>query len=126
MGFNLGESQILVAPPFAVAALAMWLAGWAGDKYSHRGPILAVCMLVSIFGCALMGFHSNGSVRYVGAFLTTAGTYSAIPVSMAYQANNIRGQWKRAFSGALVVAISGLGGVVGSFVFRQVGPRAER
>lgn len=118
MGFDIGESQILVAPPYAVAGVAMWLAGWAGDKYRTRGPIIVASMLVSIFGCALMGFHGDNGTRYCGAFLTTAGTYCAIPVSMAYQANNIRGQWKRAFSSALVVAVSGLGGVVGSFAFR--------
>lgn len=118
MGFTIGESQILVAPPYAFAALAMWTAGWVGDRYHFRGPIIVVCMITSIVGCLLMGFHKSNGVRYFGAFLTTAGTTGAVPVTMAYQSNNIRGQWKRAFSSALVVAISGVGGVVGSFAFR--------
>ncbi|KAH6693511.1 major facilitator superfamily domain-containing protein [Plectosphaerella plurivora] len=119
MGFSVGESQILVAPPYVFASLAMFSAGWLGDRYRCRGPILVVCMLTSLTGCLLMGFHKASGVRYFGAFITTAGTTSAIPVTMAYQSNNIRGQWKRAFSSALVVAISGIGGVVGSFAFRS-------
>ena len=37
---------------------------------------------------------------------------------MAYQANNIRGQWKRAFCSATFVGMGGVGGIAGSLVFR--------
>lgn len=37
---------------------------------------------------------------------------------MAYQANNIRGQWKRAFASATLVGFGGIGGIAGSTVFR--------
>lgn len=37
---------------------------------------------------------------------------------MTYQANNIRGQWKRAFCSATLVGFGGIGGIVGSTVFR--------
>jgi hypothetical protein len=37
---------------------------------------------------------------------------------MAYQANNIRGQWKRAFASATLVGFGGIGGITGSTVFR--------
>lgn len=37
---------------------------------------------------------------------------------MAYQANNIRGQWKRAFCSASLVGLGGIGGIAGSLVFR--------
>lgn len=38
---------------------------------------------------------------------------------MAYQANNIRGQWKRAFCSATLIGFGGIGGIAGSLVFRQ-------
>jgi MFS transporter, ACS family, DAL5 transporter family protein len=38
---------------------------------------------------------------------------------MAYQANNIRGQWKRAFASATLVGFGGIGGIAGSTVFRS-------
>lgn len=37
---------------------------------------------------------------------------------MAYQANNIRGQWKRAFASATLVGFGGIGGIAGSTIFR--------
>jgi len=37
---------------------------------------------------------------------------------MSYQANNIRGQWKRAFCSAILVGMGGVGGIAGGLVFR--------
>ncbi|EEY22931.1 pantothenate transporter liz1 [Verticillium alfalfae VaMs.102] len=66
----------------------------------------------------IMGFHPNSNVRYFGVFLVTAGANSNIPAVMAYQANNIRGQWKRAFCSATLVSFGGVGGIAGSLLFR--------
>jgi hypothetical protein len=38
---------------------------------------------------------------------------------MTYQANNIRGQWKRAFCSATLVGFGGIGGIAGGLVFRE-------
>ncbi|KAM0275091.1 hypothetical protein ACHAQH_007570 [Verticillium albo-atrum] len=118
MGFSVAKSQALVAPPYVFAAVVMHVVGFLGDKYRMRGPFLVAMMLLSITGTSLMGFHETSGFRYFGVFLTAAGTTSAVPVTMAYQANNIRGQWKRAFSSALVVGVSGFGGIIGTLVFR--------
>lgn len=45
---------------------------------------------------------------------------------MAYQANNIRGQWKRAFCSASLVGFGGVGGIAGSLVFRAQDAPAYR
>ncbi|WQF87761.1 Putative major facilitator superfamily, MFS transporter superfamily [Colletotrichum destructivum] len=123
MGFSTGQAQILTAPPYVFAAVVMYATGWLGDRYMLRGPIIVGDMLLSIVGTCLMGFHGDVAVRYLGVFLVTAGAVSAAPATMAYQANNIRGQWKRAFCSAFVVGISGLGGIAGSLVFRRDKPR---
>ncbi|KAL2837191.1 hypothetical protein BJY01DRAFT_221279 [Aspergillus pseudoustus] len=65
------------------------------------------------------GFANNPATRYVGVFRTTAGANANIPASMAYQANNIRGQWTRAFASASLVGLGGVGGIAGSLVFRS-------
>ena len=44
----------------------------------------------------------------------------------AYQANNIRGQWKRALASATLVGAGGIGGIVGSTVFRSQDAPAYR
>ena len=97
LGFTVGVSQCLVTPPYAFAGIIMILSGWFGDKYHVRGPVCAFNALLALIGLSILGFHTNGSVRYFGVFLATAGANANIPTAMAYQANNIRGQWKRAF-----------------------------
>lgn len=120
MGFTVGQAQCLIAPPYALAGIVMYGTAWVGDKYHIRGPIIIFNMLLVLIGLPIMGFHSNPAVRYFGVFLTTAGANSNVPAAMSYQANNIRGQWKRAFCSATFVAFGGIGGIAGSLVFRYV------
>lgn len=118
LGFSVAASQCLVAPPYAFAAIVMYTTGYLGDKYHLRGPVIVFNMILCIVGTAIMGFHKNANVRYFGVFLTTAGANSNVPATMAYQANNIRGQWKRAFCSATLVGMGGVGGIAGGLVFR--------
>ncbi|KAK4218359.1 high-affinity nicotinic acid transporter [Rhypophila decipiens] len=119
MGFSVGAAQCLVAPPYALAGIVMYGTSKFGDKYKVRGPIILFNTMLVIIGLPIMGFHSNAAVRYFGVFLTTAGANSNVPAAMSYQANNIRGQWKRAFCSATFVAFGGIGGIAGSLVFRD-------
>jgi len=118
LGFEAGAAQCLIAPPYVFAGIVMIATGWWGDKYHMRGPAIAFNAILSIIGLSIVGFHSNAKIRYFGVFLATAGANANVPVVMSYQANNIRGQWKRAFCSATLVGAGGLGGIVGSTVFR--------
>ncbi|GLA96323.1 hypothetical protein AtubIFM57143_003788 [Aspergillus tubingensis] len=64
-------------------------------------------------------FTKGNGPRLVGCFLTTMGANSNVPAAMAYQANNVRGQWKRAACSAIFVGLGASGGMVGSLVFRS-------
>lgn len=90
----------------------MYAQACAGDRYRLRGPIIALNAVVALVGLALMGFHPHYPARYAGAFLLLAGSSGNTPPVLAYQANNIRGHWKRAFCSATLVG-------VGAFVFRS-------
>ncbi|KAK6086450.1 phthalate transporter [Seiridium cupressi] len=118
LGFSIGASQCLIAPPYAFAGFVMFGTGWLGDRYHIRGPIIIINMLLCLIGTPIMGWHPNPSVRYFGIFLVTAGANSNVPAALSYQANNIRGQWKRAFCSATFVGFGGIGGIAGSLVFR--------
>jgi hypothetical protein len=119
MGFNVAEAQCLTAPPYALAGILMVSTSWVADRYRMRAPILVFNSVLALIGLPIMGFAKSAAVRYFGVFLTTAGANANIPASMAYQANNIRGQWTRAFASATLVAFGGIGGVAGSLVFRS-------
>jgi len=72
----------------------------------------------------LQGYAPQAGVRYFGSFLVCAAANGGVPTVMAYQANNLRGQWNRAFASATLVGFGGIGGIAGSTVFRtQDAPR---
>ncbi|KKK26403.1 phthalate transporter [Aspergillus rambellii] len=119
MGYSTGAAQCLVAPPYGLAGIVMYGTSWVGDRYRTRGPILIFNALLCIIGLPMMGFAKSHAVQYVGVFFTVAGTNANIPACMAYQANNIRGQWTRALSSATLVGFGGIGGIAASLVFRE-------
>ncbi|ETN40073.1 uncharacterized protein HMPREF1541_04348 [Cyphellophora europaea CBS 101466] len=119
IGFSVAASQCLVAPPYVLSAMLMYATSWYGDKYKTRAPVLIFNSVISIIGLPIMGFSTNNAVRYFGAFIGIAGSNANVPATMAYQANNIRGQWKRAFCSATLTGLGGVGGIAGSLVFRS-------
>ncbi|KAJ6030625.1 uncharacterized protein N7446_000312 [Penicillium canescens] len=118
MGFGIVASQCLTAPPYVFACMVILLQGRLGDRYQLRSPLLALNCCGLFVGLALLGYAHAPGVRYFGAFLATAMSQANIPCILAWQANNVRGQWKRAFTSAAVVGAGGLGGIIGSLVFR--------
>lgn len=123
MGFGVGASQCLTTPPWAFAALAMFVAAWVSDRYRTRAPIVTFNAMLAIIGLPVMAFTKSTGARYFGVFLTVAGANANVPACMAWQANNIRGQWTRAFSSATLVAFDGIGGIVSSLVFELDAPK---
>lgn len=118
MKFSVAAAQCLVAPPYIFAGFVMYGTAWFGDKYRVRAPVLIFNCLLCIIGLPMMGFAKGNAVRYAGVFFTVAGANANIPSCMAYQANNVRGQWTRAFSSATLVGFGGVGGIASSLVFR--------
>ncbi|KAM0707165.1 hypothetical protein Q7P35_006496 [Cladosporium inversicolor] len=119
MGFSVGASQCLIAPPYVLAAIVMYACAWAGDKYHLRGPFVIFNAAYGIVGLGMLGFLENPGARYTGAFLATSSANANVPCILTWQANNIRGQWKRALASATLVGAGGIGGIIGSTVFRE-------
>jgi MFS family permease len=119
LGFSLAASECLVSPPYVAAAIVMYLWAYLSDKHRIRGPFVFLNGLISIVGLSLLGFAQNSGVRYFGVFLATIANNANIPCVLTYQANNIRGQWKRALCSATLVGAGGIGGIIGSTVFRD-------
>jgi len=119
LGFGLAASQCLGAPPYILAVILMYTTAWFGDKYKTRATIIVFNCAIALIGLPILGFAKSGPARYFGVFLATAGANANIPATMAYQANNIRGQWKRAFCSATLTGLGGIGGICGSLIFRS-------
>ncbi|KAH9207116.1 retrograde regulation protein 2 [Leptodontidium sp. 2 PMI_412] len=119
MGFSIAKAQCLVAPPYVAAAIVMFVCAAIGDKYHIRAPIIIGNAMLGLIGLPLLGYATNNGVRYFGVFLATIACNANIPAVLTYQANNIRGQWKRALCSATLVGFGGIGGIIGSTVFRD-------
>ncbi|KAJ6006772.1 hypothetical protein N7451_004716 [Penicillium sp. IBT 35674x] len=119
MGFSKAATQGLSTPPYIIAMILMFVQGWLSDKFQLRFPVLYFNSLISITGLCLMVWTSTAGVQYFGAILVTSGSSANLPTVMVFQANNIRGAWKRAFCSASMIGLGGTGGIVGSLVFRS-------
>jgi hypothetical protein len=85
MGFSIGASQCLVAPPYAAAGIWMYISAWVGDKYRIRGPLIAFNAVLAIVGVCILGFVKNLGARYFGVFLCCIGSNANVPTALTYQ-----------------------------------------
>ena len=99
--------------------LLMYLEGALSDRWRRRSPVLYLNAAVYLAGVCLLAWGGSPGLQYLGAVLVTAGCSANLPAVMVFQANNIRGTWKRAFCSASMIGFGGLGGVAGSLVFRS-------
>lgn len=120
MKFDVAQAQCLVAPPYAAAGMFMYAQATVADKFRNRASSVIMNSCLCLIGLPILGFSTHNGARYFGVFLATIGANANIPAIMTYQANNIRGQWKRALCSATLVGFGGIGGIIGSTVFRQV------
>jgi len=118
MGFDIAKAQCLVAPPYVAAAIVMFVQAYYGDKWHLRGPIIVFNAAMGVLGLGLLGYTHNQGVRYFGVFLATISCNANCPALVTYQANNVRGQWKRALTSATLIGGGAIGGIIGTTVFR--------
>ncbi|KAF3928836.1 hypothetical protein AA313_de0209740 [Arthrobotrys entomopaga] len=118
MGFSTSNSLLLTIPPYAFTFIWLYITGRFSDTYRTRGPVVIFNCLLEIMGVVMIGWAPNNGSKYTGVFFCCAGASANVPLALAYQANNIRGQWKRALSSATIVIWAAIGGIAGSLVFR--------
>ena len=124
MGFSENASIILSAPPYYYAVIPVIITSVISDRFNLRGPIITFNCICLIVGFCMLGFTNQVTVRYIGTYLATGAYVSNWAALTAYYQNNIAGQWKRAFTAAVVTMFNGAGGIAGSFIVRQ--PEAPR
>ncbi|KEZ43096.1 hypothetical protein SAPIO_CDS4969 [Scedosporium apiospermum] len=88
MGFSTGLSQLLVAPPYVVSAMCVYISAWAADKYHYKGFMILAWALLSLVGLSFLALLQNVGVRYLGAFVATSGVNTVTTLTIAWQANN--------------------------------------
>jgi hypothetical protein len=69
-------------------------------------------------GLCILCWVENVGARYFSIFLTALPGTANTPCLLTWQANNIRGQWKRALVSTLSMGFGAVGGIIGAMVFR--------
>ncbi|KAJ9640129.1 hypothetical protein H2204_003354 [Knufia peltigerae] len=118
MDVGIVGAQALGTPPYIFAGIYMCVQGWLADKHRQRSVFLIWNSIQSIVGLCILSYTSTAGVQYFGIFLVASASNANVPAVMAYQSNNIRGTWKRAFCSASLITLGGTGGIIGSLVYR--------
>jgi hypothetical protein len=119
LGYSLELSFVLSAFPPCFAVIVVMTVSWLADKYRVRGLPVICQGLFGIIGLCMTGFLDAPVPRYIGTFLGYAGAIGLVVTSMSWMANNLRGDGKRAIATAVMISVSGVGGIYSSLVFRQ-------
>lgn len=97
MGYSTGTTLLMSAPPAVAAVPWVLFVSWLADKTHTRSPWIILQAAIGIVGLIVIGYAENNGARYFGVFLGVAASNANIPTSLAWQANNIRGQSLRMY-----------------------------
>ncbi|KAI6090994.1 MFS general substrate transporter [Hypoxylon rubiginosum] len=120
-GWTARDAQVHTIPVYAVSAVGMVAVAYLSDRLKHRYGFIVLGCVVATVGYAML-LHQDSlsrNARYAGVFLVSLGGFVSTPIALAWLANNVAGQWKRAFSSAIQVALGNVCGIVAALIFRE-------
>jgi MFS family permease len=115
-------------PPYALATIFTVVWAYTSEKYHRRAPFALASSTIAIIGYIILISNKHPTKRpgvsYVGTFFAAAGIYPSTALALAWPANNVSGQTKRAVVGAMQISIGNLGAVLGTQLYRpKTAPR---
>jgi hypothetical protein len=119
MGFSVGVSLLLVAPPYVLTIFVTLTTSYLADRTRHRTPFIFLHSVIAITGFALVASPLSTGVKLLGTFFAVAGANANLPAAIAFAQNNIIGTSKRAVVSAMQIGFGAIGGIAASTVFRQ-------
>jgi hypothetical protein len=91
MHYSVAISQILLFPPYVLAAAWVFGTAWVADRCRKRGLIIIFNCSWIIIDVCMMAYVENARVRYTGVFLGVSGANANVPSLLSYMHNNIVG-----------------------------------
>lgn len=105
-------------PPYACACCNVLASAYISDKFKRRGYVNAFNYLLAIIGFTVLETTTTPRARYVGTFFAATGAFSSVPITLAWNANNIQGSpTKRAVGIAFQTSASSFGGIIGCWMY---------
>ena len=120
LGYTAAQAQLMTVPPYAIAtALTLTFATFS-ERTGRRAPFILGATSIAIVGYIILLTAPTGkpAVSYVGTIFAATGIYPATAIVLAWPANNVSGQTKRATANAMQISIGNLGAVLGTQLYR--------
>ncbi|KAI9806243.1 MAG: hypothetical protein M1825_006358 [Sarcosagium campestre] len=119
LGYTAAQAQLLSVPPYAVAFFLTIGVAVLSERTRYRAPFIMGSVSIAIIGyIILLTTSKKPGVSYVGTIFAAAGIYPATALVLAWPANNVSGQTKRATANAMQISIGNLGAVLGTQLYR--------
>ncbi|KAL2272676.1 hypothetical protein FJTKL_06232 [Diaporthe vaccinii] len=124
MGFSDNQAQLLTVAPYFLGAFSAVFSSILADKLHWRypficGPQLLLCISHAVLFVYAADIRSNVALCYTFVNISTVAGYPIVPGGNTWTLNNLAGQEKRAMGIAFMITTGNLGGIVGSFIFRD-------
>lgn len=124
LGYTAAQAQLLTVPPYAIAFVVTIVFAVLSERFEQRGPFIVLGSSIAIIGYIILITDHRAGVSYVGTIFAAAGIYPAVALTLAWPANNVSGQTKRAVAGGMQISIGNLGAVLGTQLYRtETAPR---
>lgn len=108
----------MTIPPYAIATVLTVLWAYLSERTHRRAPFVLISSSLAIIGYIILLSDHKPSVSYGGTILAAAGIYPSTGLSLAWPANNVSGQTKRAVACAMQITVGNLGAVLGTQLYR--------
>ncbi|KAK4938531.1 hypothetical protein LTR10_021063 [Elasticomyces elasticus] len=121
MGFTNVKAQLMVAPPYCVAFVMVFVVGYLSDRFKSCSGILVINSIVAAAGDLMLVLvpASHNNVRYGATFLTITGILSGVTLSVGNITGNSCGDIKKGVATGLFQAFGSTMGVATGYLFPQ-------
>ncbi|KAF3765596.1 MFS general substrate transporter [Cryphonectria parasitica EP155] len=124
MGYQASMAQVLTIPPYTCGVLATIASSWVADRITWRMPFaVGADLLILIAHAILYNFGPTQAEHipacYFALCLACMGIYPIPPTVNAWLISNTAPQTKRAMAIGYFVGLGNIGGIFGSFIYRQ-------
>lgn len=113
LGYTAAQAQLLTVPPYAFAFFTTLTIAILSEKTQRRAPFIFGSTSFAIIGYILLLSSHKPGPSYTGVFFAAGGIYPSVALVLAWPANNVSGQTKRAVANAMQIMIGNLGAVLG-------------
>ena len=110
LSYSSAQAQLLTIPPYAIAFVLTITLAVLSAKYGRRAPFILGSSSLAIIGYIILLSQHRPGVSYLGTIFAAAGIYPSVALVLAWPANNVSGQTKRAIANALQISIGNLWG----------------